>query len=82
MFVLCLSAVSIKPDVLSAMRVVLAWEANSEPDLAGYKLHYGLTSRQYSTIEDVGLTFTSYRSPACRERLNAGGYLLLCRNRL
>lgn len=27
--------------------VTLAWDANSEPDLAGYKVYWGRTSRRY-----------------------------------
>ena len=37
-----------------ASDVVLAWDANTEPVLAGYKLYYGTASRQYSTSIDVG----------------------------
>ena len=32
-----------------------SWRPNSEPDLAGYKIHYGPASRQYETVVDVGL---------------------------
>lgn len=32
----------------------LAWDANTEPDLAGYTLHIGPASEQYTTIKDVG----------------------------
>ncbi len=33
--------------------VTLAWNANSESDLAGYKIHIGLTSGNYDTVIDV-----------------------------
>ena len=33
----------------------LTWDANTETDLAGYKLHYGaLTNGSYATVEDLG----------------------------
>lgn len=33
--------------------VTLAWDANTEPDLAGYKIYYGESSRNYTNIIDV-----------------------------
>ena len=39
-------------------QLTLAWDTNSETDLAGYKIHYGLQSRTYDTTCDVG-NFTS-----------------------
>ena len=32
----------------------LAWDANTEPDLAGYMLHIGPASEQYTIIKNVG----------------------------
>lgn len=34
--------------------VTLAWDANIEPDLAGYKLYWGLSSGNYEWNVDVG----------------------------
>ncbi len=34
--------------------VTLAWDANAEPYLAGYKIYFGVSSRIYSTTIDVG----------------------------
>jgi hypothetical protein len=36
-----------------AEQVTLAWDANTESDLAGYKLHYGTASNSYSVHIDV-----------------------------
>jgi Dockerin type I domain len=35
--------------------VNLAWDANTEPDLAGYRIHYGTSSGRYTSSTDVGL---------------------------
>ena len=35
-------------------QVTLVWTPNTEPDLAGYKLHYGIASRDYHLCIDVG----------------------------
>jgi hypothetical protein len=40
-------------------QVTLAWDPNTDPDLAGYRIHYGLLSDQYSSSVDVG-NQTSY----------------------
>jgi fibronectin type 3 domain-containing protein len=39
-----------------AAQVILAWDANSESNLAGYKVHYGTQSRVYTNFIDVGKT--------------------------
>ena len=53
--VVLLSAVTlIIGAVLSAGEVTLAWDPNSEPDLAGYRLYHGLQTGQYDHIIDVG----------------------------
>jgi chitinase len=36
-----------------AEQATLAWNANTEPDLAGYRLHYGTASNNYSVHIDV-----------------------------
>ena len=48
LLILCL----LSPSSLNA--VTLAWDANSEEDLAGYKLYRGYASGVYDTIIDVG----------------------------
>jgi Big-like domain-containing protein/purple acid phosphatase-like protein len=42
------------PALSSAAQVTLAWDPNTEPDLAGYKLYYGISSRSYQFSVDVG----------------------------
>ncbi len=36
--------------------VIISWDANREPDLKGYKIYYGTSSRNYSQVIDVGNT--------------------------
>jgi hypothetical protein len=43
----------------SAADVTVAWDANSESDLAGYKFFYGTSIGNYTFSKDVGNT-TSY----------------------
>ena len=42
------------PGCLNAVEVKLAWDPNTEKDLAGYKLHYGPISGTYAHVVDVG----------------------------
>lgn len=37
-----------------AAQITLAWNSNSEPSVAGYKVYYGTASRVYSAVIDVG----------------------------
>jgi len=39
---------------LFVVSVHLAWDANTEPTLSGYKLYYGKATRTYSIAVDVG----------------------------
>ncbi len=34
--------------------LTLAWDANQEPDVAGYKVYYGMESREYIYAVDIG----------------------------
>lgn len=40
----------------TAGSVALAWDSNSEPDLAGYRIHYGTAAAPYSNLVDVTTT--------------------------
>ena len=37
-----------------AAQITLAWDANTESDVAGYKIYYGTSSKSYSGSVDVG----------------------------
>ncbi len=41
-----------------APSVTLAWDANAEPDIAGYELSYGVSSGVYTSTADAGLSTT------------------------
>jgi hypothetical protein len=45
--------------VIYAATTTVAWDANSEPDVAGYKLSYGTQSGTYTTVVDVGKVTTT-----------------------
>ena len=36
-------------------KLTLAWNSNTEPDIAGYRLYYGTNPGSYSAHTDVGL---------------------------
>jgi fibronectin type 3 domain-containing protein len=42
------------PSLAFAGEVTLAWDPNTEPDLAGYRVYYGFGSRNYDQVLDVG----------------------------
>lgn len=44
---------------LAAESVSLRWDANSEPDVSGYKVYYGTNSGVYFASVDVGNTTTT-----------------------
>src|SRR5437879_8410283 len=56
MFVACVLTVlcSLAPAFSSAAQVTLAWDPNTDPDLAGYKIYYGFASGSYQFRVEVG----------------------------
>jgi fibronectin type 3 domain-containing protein len=44
----------LSPSVGHAGDVTLAWDANTETDIAGYRIHYGLASWNYDHVLDAG----------------------------
>jgi len=42
------------PSAVHAGEVNLAWDPNTEPDVAGYRVYYGLGSRNYGHFMEVG----------------------------
>ncbi|HID68973.1 MAG TPA: hypothetical protein EYP35_00590 [Desulfobacterales bacterium] len=54
-FIFAVLFVLVMSGTLSAADATFSWLPNSEPDLAGYKIHYGPASRQYETVIDVGI---------------------------
>ena len=46
------------PLITHAAQVTLAWDANTDPSIAGYKVYYGSSSRSYRVVIDVGKNTT------------------------
>ncbi len=44
-------------------QVTFAWDKNSEPHVAGYKIYYGTGSRSYNWFVDVGNVTNHYNRP-------------------
>jgi hypothetical protein len=53
-YVLLIAALMPLPGSAYSFQLTLAWDANYEPDLAGYTVHYGTVSRNYEFSVDVG----------------------------
>jgi hypothetical protein len=51
--VLILFALLLSYSMAEGFSITLAWDANTEPDLAGYSIYYGRASGDYSNSIDV-----------------------------
>ena len=45
--------------MLHAAEVSLAWDANTEPDVVGYKIYYGTPAGSFTSSQDLGNTTTA-----------------------
>jgi len=45
---------SLPPSNAHSAQVKLAWDPNTDPSIAGYKVYYGTASRSYQSVVDVG----------------------------
>ena len=53
-FVLLFALCALPLPAAIAAQVTIAWDKNSESDIAGYRMHYGTTSGSYAYNADVG----------------------------
>ena len=51
--IVVLSLIFVIPNSFAA-QVRIAWDPNTESNLAGYKIYYGLASRNYESCIDIG----------------------------
>lgn len=54
---------AITAEDIPATAVSLSWTPNPEPNIAGYKLYFGSSSRNYSVVLDVGPVVTAPLPP-------------------
>jgi hypothetical protein len=63
LWIVCLSwiisFVGLISDAQALSNVTLAWDPSAGTGVAGYRLHYGITSGSYSSVTDVGNTTTA-----------------------
>ena len=52
----CLLALLFAGSSTRAATITLAWDPNFEPDIAGYRLHYGTPVGNFTSVVDVGLS--------------------------
>ena len=51
--VIVIGIISLFPSFCPAASLLVTWVANTDSDLAGYKVYYGTQSRTYGTVADV-----------------------------
>ena len=56
---LCALFAALAPQTHATQSVTLAWDANSEPDIAGYTVRYGTASGNYTLSSDAGSATTA-----------------------
>jgi hypothetical protein len=54
LFLILIAILVVLPGYGYSAQVTIAWDANSEPEVAGYKLHYGTSAGQYPSLSDAG----------------------------
>jgi hypothetical protein len=54
LFIIILAIASLALHAAGQSSVTLAWDANPEPDIAGYKIYIGTASGVYPVVQDVG----------------------------
>lgn len=59
-FALCFSLLSVAH--ASAGSIVVSWNANPEPDIAGYRVHYGTVSEPFANTVEVSATSATIRN--------------------
>jgi hypothetical protein len=55
-----------RSDIEAKAYIDLAWDANQDPDLGGYRVYYGTSPREYTNFMDVG-NVTNFRLDELRE---------------